>query len=123
MCGCATREEYVFVYLRACVRARVGRHVIVRSPFREEHLVVVPKNFFGIYANSAKMSPFVPSHVPYITPPPYRGQLVAIGAGLGQLVHMVHQCIQAYIWVLLTRSSKLIGCYDNERERGWVWFP
>ena len=29
----------------------------------------------------------------------------------------------SYIWVLLTRSSKLIGCYDNKRERGWVWFP
>ncbi len=32
--------------------------------------------------------------------PPPRDQLVAIGAGLGQLVHMVHQCIHAYIWHL-----------------------
>ncbi len=27
------------------------------------------------------------------------GQLVAVAAGLGQLVHMVHQCIQAYIYI------------------------
>ncbi len=43
--------------------------VFVRSPFREEHLVVVPKIFFDIYANLARMSPFVPSCVPYVTPP------------------------------------------------------
>ncbi len=44
---------------------------IVRSPFREEHLVVVPRFFWGIYANLEKMSPFCPmsSHAP----PPCRG--------------------------------------------------
>ncbi len=41
------------------------------------------------------MSRFVPSCVPYVTPP-CRGQLVAIAAGLGQLFHMVHQCIHIY---------------------------
>ncbi len=56
------------------------------------------KKKFSIYANSAKVSCFVPSHP--ICHPTCRGQLVAIGAGLGQLIHMVHQCIQAYIWHL-----------------------
>ncbi len=39
----------------------------------------------------------VPSHPVLSHPiPSSMGQLVAIGAGLGQLVHIVHQCIQAY---------------------------
>ncbi len=44
--------------------------LIVRSPFREEHLVVVPRFFWGIYANLEKMFPFGPisRH-----DPPYRG--------------------------------------------------
>ncbi len=45
--------------------------------------------------------PLVMSHPILSHPiPSCMGQLMAIGAGLGQLVHMVHQCIQAYIWHL-----------------------
>ncbi len=66
---------------------------IVRSPFREEHLAVVPKKF-SVYMPTRRRCPPL-SHVPYVTPP-HMGQMVAIGAGLGQLVH---QCIQAYIYM------------------------
>ncbi len=48
-------------------------------------------------ASQARCPPCpIPSHLI----PPCMGQLVAIGAGLRQLVHMVHQCIQEYIWHL-----------------------
>ncbi len=71
--------------------------IIERSPFREEHLVVVPKKI-SVYMPTWRRCPTLSHPVHYS--PPNRGQLVAIGAGLGQLVHMIHQCTQAYIWHL-----------------------
>ena len=38
--------------------------LVVRSPFREEHLVVVPNFFWYIYTNLGQTSRFVPCHTP-----------------------------------------------------------
>ncbi len=52
--------------------------------------------YMHILGISGKMSHL--SHpIPSCPIPSCMGQMVAIGAGLGQMVHMVHQCIHAYI--------------------------
>ncbi len=60
-------------HMNSCVHCcrLASDELFVRSPFRKEHLVVVPRKIFSIYANSAKMSRFVPScPVPSCTSPP-----------------------------------------------------
>ncbi len=56
---------------------------------------------YGISGKVSHLSHPIPScPIPSRSIPSCMGQMVAIGAGLGQLFHMVHQCIQTYIWHL-----------------------
>ncbi len=98
----------------------------MRSPFREEHLVVVPNFFWGIYANSEKTSPFCPlSYVPCpVMPPPIGvigGQWCCPGT-IGQLVHIVWLC--THIYGISAKTSPFCPCPMSRHAppcRGYWW--
>ncbi len=60
-------------------------HLVVRCPFREEHLAVC-RNFFFVYMPLWGRYPIMSCHITSHHIPLYGGLLVAIGAGLGQMV-------------------------------------
>ncbi len=87
--------------------------IVVRSPFREEHLVVVPNFFFWVYMPTQRRHPpFVPcpmSHVPSCPPPigVIGGQWCWPGT-IGQLVHIVWLC--THIYGISAKTSPFCPC-------------
>ncbi len=72
----------------------------------------VYKHIYGISGKVSRLS------CPILS---YMGQLVAIGAGVGQLVHMVHQCIQVYIWHLWQGVPLVPSCPVLNGLIGGYW--